>query len=124
MLFLQGRSELLVYAIVSLLVGLSSGAFFLWSRRLPLTDPRHTPKLVCVSFWVFVVTLLLAGTALILRMPIFPWDLNPDSSVIFGCIFLGDAFYFIYAVLRPHWGNAFGELLIFQGVRQFAALVI
>jgi hypothetical protein len=56
---------------------------------------------------------LLAGTALILRLPIFPWDLSPDSSLIFGCIFLGDAFYFIYALLRPYWGNAFGQLLSF-----------
>jgi hypothetical protein len=112
-LYQQGRSEMLVYAVVSLLAGLISGAFFLWSRRLPPTDPRPTPGLVRVSFGIFVATLLLAGTALILRMPIFPWDLNPDSSVIFGCIFLGDAFYFIYALLRPHWGNAFGQLLSF-----------
>ena len=112
-LYLQGRSELLVYAVLSLLMGLISGGFFLWSRRLPLTDPRPMPGLVRVSFWVFVVTLLLAGTALILRLPIFPWDLNPDSSVIFGCIFLGDTFYFIYALLRPYWGNAFGQLLSF-----------
>jgi hypothetical protein len=33
--------------------------------------------------------------------------------VVFGCIFLGDAFYFIYALLRPRWGNAFGQLLSF-----------
>ena len=46
-------------------------------------------------------------------MPVFPWDLNPDSSVVFGCIFLGDAFYFLYALLRPRWGNAFGQLLSF-----------
>jgi hypothetical protein len=112
-LFLQGRSEMLLYAIVSLLMGLISGAFFLWSQRLPFTDMRPTPGLVRVSFWVFIFTLLLAGRALILRMPIFPWDLNPDSSVVFGCIFLGDAFYFIYALVRPYWGNAFGQLLSF-----------
>jgi hypothetical protein len=69
--------------------------------------------LVRISFGFFVLSLLLAGIALILRMPIFPWDLNPDSSVFFGCIFLGDAFYFIYALLRPRWGNAFGQLLSF-----------
>jgi hypothetical protein len=112
-LFLQERSGMLVYAVGSLLAGLISGAFFLWSRRLPISDPRPMPGLVRVSFWVFVATLLLAGTALVLRMPIFPWDLNPDSSVVFGCIFLGDAFYFIYALLRPYWGNTFGQLLSF-----------
>ena len=50
---------------------------------------------------------------MILHKPVFPWDLNPDSSVVFGCIFLGDAFYFLYALLRPRWGNAFGQLLSF-----------
>jgi hypothetical protein len=112
-LFLQERAEMLVYAIGSLLAGLISGGFFLWSRHLPISDTRPTPRVVRVSFGIFVATLLLAGTALILRMPIFPWDLNPDSSVVFGCIFLGDAFYFIYALLRPYWGNAFGQLLSF-----------
>jgi K+-sensing histidine kinase KdpD len=68
---------------------------------------------VRISFWIFSVTLLLAGGALILRLPVFPWTLNPDSSVIFGCIFLGDAFYFLYGLLRPRWHNAFGQLLSF-----------
>ena len=48
-----------------------------------------------------------------MHLPVFPWDLNPDSSVIFGCIFLGDAFYFLYGLFRPRWGNAFGQLLSF-----------
>jgi hypothetical protein len=112
-LFSQGRSELLPFAMASIVEMISTGALFLWSRRLPLTDPRPTPGLVRISFGIFVVSLLFAGTALILKLPIFPWDLNPESSVIFGCIFLGDAFYFIYALLRPRWGNAFGQLLSF-----------
>lgn len=112
-LYSQGRSDLLPFGMASLLEALSTGALFLWSRRLSLTDPRPTPGLVRVSFGIFVASLLLAGIALILHMPIFPWDLNPDSSVIFGCIFLGDAFYFIYALLRPRWENAFGQLLSF-----------
>jgi hypothetical protein len=68
---------------------------------------------VRVSFGIFIASLFLASGALILRMPVFPWDLNPDSSVIFGCIFFGDAFYFLYGLFRPRWGNAFGQLLSF-----------
>jgi hypothetical protein len=109
----QGRSDMLIFGIVSALMALASGATFFWSRRLLLTDPRSTPVLVKISFGIFVTALLLAGGALILHTPIFPWDLNPDSSVIFGCIFLGDAFYFLYALLRPRWGNALGQLLSF-----------
>jgi hypothetical protein len=68
---------------------------------------------VRVSFGIFVASLLFAGTALILRQPIFPWKLNPDSSVIFGCIFIGDAFYFLHALFKPSWRNAAGQLLSF-----------
>ncbi|HMZ06679.1 MAG TPA: hypothetical protein PK078_03600, partial [Anaerolineales bacterium] len=57
--------------------------------------------------------LFLAGGALVVHQPIFPWELNPDSSVVFGCIFLGDAFYFLYGLQRPHWHNALGQLLSF-----------
>ncbi|MBI5933169.1 MAG: hypothetical protein HY867_05640 [Chloroflexi bacterium] len=109
----NGRPQLLSFGIASLLSALVSGAAFLWSRRLPLSDARPTPTLVKVSFGIFVASLILAGGALIFRLPIFPWKLNPDSSVIFGCIFLGDAFYFLYGLLRPRWHNALGQLLSF-----------
>ena len=71
------------------------------------------PKPVVVSFWIFIASLFAAGGALILQAPIFPWKLNPDSSVVFGCIFLGDAFYFLYGMFRPNWHNALGQLLSF-----------
>ena len=109
----QGRSGLLIFGIASIVMAVMSGAAFLWSRRLPLRDPRPTPGLVRVSFGIFIVSLFLAAGALILHLPVFPWDLNPDTSVVFGCIFLGDAFYFIYGLFRPRWGNAFGQLLSF-----------
>lgn len=109
----QGRSDMLIFGLVSVLMALVSGAAFLWSRRLPLTDSRPTPVLVKISFGIFIVSLFLAGGALVLRLPVFPWDLNPDSSVVFGCIFLGDAFYFLHGLFRPRWGNAFGQLLSF-----------
>ena len=105
----RGRSDMLVFGLASILMVFASGAAFLWSRRLPLTDSRPTPILVRVSFGIFIISLFLAGGALIMRLPVFPWDLNPDSSVIFGCIFLGDAFYFLYGLFRPRWGNALGR---------------
>jgi hypothetical protein len=51
-----------------------------------------------------------AGVALLLRASIFPWQLGPETSVMFGLIFLGAATYFIYGALDPHWGNAVGQL--------------
>ena len=109
----QGRSDLIPYGIASLFTVIASGGSFLWSRRLSLTDPRPTPLLVRISFGVFIVSLFFAGGALLFRAPIFPWDLNPDTSILFGCIFIGDAFYFLYGLSRPRWQNAFGQLLSF-----------
>lgn len=109
----EGRSGLLSYGFASVLSALVSGITFLWSRRLAVDDSLPTPLPVRISFGIFVVALVLAGTGLILRAPIFPWALNPDSSIIFGCIFIGDAFYFLHALLYPYWHNARGQLLSF-----------
>jgi len=109
----EGRSKMIGFGFMALLMAIASGAAFVWSRRLPLTDSRPMPSLVKVSFGIFFASLILAGGALILRQPIFPWALNPDSSVVFGCIFLGDAFYFLYSLLYPRWYNAVGQLLSF-----------
>lgn len=113
MLTAQGRTNLTMYGLLSALSAVVSLIAFFWSLRIPLTDSRPMPKLVRVSFWIFIASLFLAGGALILQAPIFPWALNPDSSVIFGCIFLGDAFYFLYGMFRPQWHNALGQLLSF-----------
>lgn len=107
------RGDFLPYALAGILTIVLSAAIFLWSRRIPLKDPRPTPRFVLFSFWIFLVALTLASTALILRQPIFPWPLTPESSIVFGCIFLGDAFFFVYALLYPRWHNAAGQLLSF-----------
>ena len=113
-LVLQGnRPNLIAYALGALLGAVVSGAAFLWSRKLPLHDSRPTPRLVRISFWVFSLALLLAAGALLLGQQVFPWILNPDSAIIFGLIFFGDAFYFLYALLYPRWHNAKGQLLSF-----------
>lgn len=112
--FSDNRPSLLSYGIIGILIALVSAAAFLWSRRLPLRDTRPTPRFLLFSFGLFTAILILAGGALIFRVPtIFPWPLNPDSSVLFGCIFLGDACYFFYGLLFPRWHNAFGQLLSF-----------
>src|SRR5688572_27065450 len=111
--FQDGRSDMLPYAVVALVMAIAGGIAFLWSRRISLSDSRLMPSLVRFSFGFFTASLFFAGVALILRNPIFPWALNPDTSVIFGCIFLGDAFYFLYGLIYPRWYNALGQLLSF-----------
>ena len=85
----------------------------MWSSRISPQPSFSTPAPIRVSFGIFVAVLLLAGTLLIFKQPVFPWKLNPDSSVIFGCIFIGDAFYFLHALFKPQWNNAAGQLLSF-----------
>lgn len=111
--FRDGRAELLPFGLWMLMMAIISGGFFFWSRRLDVQDARPTPAFIRVCFGIFLVSLIFVGTSLVLRSPIFPWKLNPDSSVIFGCIFLGDAFYFLYALLYPRLSNAIGQLLSF-----------
>jgi hypothetical protein len=109
----DGRTEVLPFALWMLGMAIVSAAAFFWSRKLDVHDSRPTPGFIRVSFGIFLVSLIFAGTALVLHSPIFPWKLNPDSSVVFGCIFLGDAFYFLYALLVPRLSNAIGQLLSF-----------
>lgn len=109
----QGRTGMLPYGGFAILSAVVSLIVFFWSLKIPRKESLPMPKLVKISFWIFIASLFLAAGALILRVPVFPWALNPDSSVIFGCIFLGDAFYFLYSIFRPTWHNALGPLLSF-----------
>lgn len=111
--FEENRTEFFLSSFAALLMAVISGAAFLWSRRFELQDPRPMPKLVRVSFVIFIASLFLAGGGLVIKLPIFPWKLDPRSSVIFGCIFLGDAFYFLYGLFYPRWHHALGQLLSF-----------
>lgn len=109
----EGHSELTFHGTASLVSMLLAGAAYLWSRRIHVSDGRPMPRLVKISFLIFMTTLFLAAGALILRLPIFPWKLHPDSSVIFGCVFLGNAVYFLYGLLHPRWVHASGQLMSF-----------
>jgi hypothetical protein len=109
----DGRTDFWPYALAGIVSIVMSALTFLWSRHLPATNSHPTPRLVLISFGVFTASLLLTASALLLKQPIFPWTLTPESFVVFGCIFLGDAFYFIHALLYPRWHNAAGQLLSF-----------
>ena len=69
-------------------------------------------KRVYVPFLIWSA-LALVGVALVLRLDVFPWPLDRDTSIIYGAIFLGSAVYFTYGLTRPVWGNAKGQLLGF-----------
>jgi hypothetical protein len=109
-----GRQSLVPAAIWFAFMALTALVLLISGRRFPVRDARLTPMLVRVSSVVFAVVLVLTASALILRAPnIFPWPLDPDSSVMFGCIFLGDACYLVYSALRPRWHDARSQMLSF-----------
>ena len=94
-------------AIVSL-------GIFLRFRRYPIVDRRPMPMPVHISFGAFVAVLLLVGSALLLQIPnVFAWTLNPMSSALMGCFFLGSSCYFLYGLIFPRWHAASGQLWSF-----------
>jgi hypothetical protein len=96
-----------VAAIVSL-------GIFLGFHRYPIEDRRPIPLPVGISFGVFVVVLLLVGSTILLHVPnVFAWTLNPMSSALVGCFFLGSACYFLYGLMYPRWHNTCGQLWSF-----------
>ena len=110
----DGAPLLFAYAAGSAVLALLIVGLGLVARRFPWHDPRPMPTLVRVSFGVFAVALVVVCSQLLLGAPtIFPWPLRPESSVIFGCIFLGTTAYFAYGVAQPRWANACGPLLGF-----------
>jgi hypothetical protein len=108
-----GQPALGWYLVAFALACLSSLAAFAWSRRLPWRDRRQMPPLVRGSFALLAAILIAAGTALVFKADIFPWDLRAETSVIFGFIYLGAAVFFIYGFLQPYWSNAAPQLIGF-----------
>lgn len=84
---------------------------YLWSRKIPFKYDQPIPTLLRFSFGLFFLVLVMVGISLILRLPhIFPWPLKPQTSIVFGWIYLGAAVYFLYGLIYPVWGNVKGQL--------------
>ena len=88
----------------------ATSVFGLWlwraTRALPVHDPRPLPRVVRLAFFAFVVTLIVAGIALVAQRQVFPWRLQPPSATVFGCIFLGAAAFFANALRSGRWAVA------------------
>ncbi|OGQ80024.1 MAG: hypothetical protein A3F90_05880 [Deltaproteobacteria bacterium RIFCSPLOWO2_12_FULL_60_19] len=108
----KNQPDVQLHAWAALSIGLIGALLFVWAQRQPESDPSPTPPPVLISYGVFVVLLSFAGMALIMRESgILPWRLRAAfSSVLLGWIFIGNAFYFLYALIFPHWRNARAQL--------------
>ena len=108
------RPAVLLFGLFALVAFLVSLGLLFFGLRYSFQEARRPPALVRISFIFFVINLTLAGILLVLKRPnVFPWQLTPQQSVLYGWIFLGAASYFFYGLLRPAWGNAHGQLLGF-----------
>jgi hypothetical protein len=107
----SSNPQLTIYGIECLLGALFGLGLLLWSIRIPIDRTLPMPWLVRWSFVIFIIALLIVSARLLLKMPnAIPWTITPELSIAIGCIFLGAATYFIYALLRPSWFNAAGQL--------------
>jgi hypothetical protein len=106
------HSDLLTNFGFACLGGVVFGAALLiGSLRTPVRDTRPVPRLVYWSFVLFMLALVFFGGQMVLKVPnVLPWDVTSEGSVIYGWIFLGAAAYFAYAIMRPGWHNAGGQL--------------
>jgi hypothetical protein len=100
------------FALVMGVLAAIGGIFF--STRRYAQDSQPTPRIVRLAFIAEVAVLAGAGVLLVLKVPnTLPWNLSPESSVLYGWVFIGLAFYYLYAVLNPQWIHALGPLLGF-----------
>lgn len=104
----------LAFAAGSLALAVGSGLVFRWVRRIPPRDGRATPRpvrriMAGLGLLVGVISVGLLGRV----DGLFPWDLRPETSTMFGIVYLGVAVYFAYAALHPAWPMTTGQLLGF-----------
>lgn len=110
----ERRSELLLSGVAATIALVLNVAIYWWSSQQSIRDRRKMPRLIRVSFALFILVLVLVSGLLILQRPVvFPWPLRPEASVIFGLIFLGAASYFAVALQSPLWHSAKGQLIGF-----------
>jgi hypothetical protein len=101
------------FSLVLGLLALFCGSLF-FRTRYAKSDRQPTPRLVRIAFTAEVLVLAGAGILLLLKVPnTLPWTISPESSVLYGWVFLGLAFYYLYALVRPQWIHALGPLLGF-----------
>lgn len=109
-----GNSGLIVNLALAAIVAVVGAIGFAVGRRRAPVDTRVTPQWVRAVFVALAAILLVTGGLMLLRVPnILPWNVDLETQQLVGALFVGDAAYFLYAVLRPVWPNAAGAWLAF-----------
>ena len=107
------NSSLAWFALVMGILAVAGGIMIMRARGFKRNN-QSTPRIVIYAFIAEILVLFGAGILLTLKVPnTLPWNLSPESSVLYGWVFIGLAFYYLYAVLNPQWIHALGPLLGF-----------
>ncbi len=110
------RNQNVSLALFALEMGVLAvlGGILFARMRHSAHSTQPTPPIVLYTFAVEVLVLAGAGILLILKVPnTLPWNLSPESSVLYGWVFIGLAFYYLYAIMNRQWIHALGPLLGF-----------
>jgi hypothetical protein len=112
--YLRSQQAALLWFALIIGVAATLCVVLFFRTRNSVQDSQPTPRIVRLAFIAEVLVLAGAGLLLLLKVPnTLPWNLSPESSVLYGWVFLGLAFYYLYAILRPQWIYALGPLLGF-----------
>lgn len=112
--YLQDQNSSLAWFALTMGVLAILGGILFTRMRHSAHDVQPTPSIVIYAFAVEVLVLAGAGILLTLKVPnTLPWELSAESSVLYGWVFIGLAFYYLYAILNRQWIHALGPLLGF-----------
>jgi hypothetical protein len=110
----EDRGELVPVTVTAGLLAAANIVLFSRTRRLGDAASESLPWLVRGSFIAFTAILLAVGVSLIAQAPrVMPWPLDPETSLLIGWIFFGNAFYFLYGAVRARWDSARAQLWSF-----------
>lgn len=103
------------YAVGAAAAALACLALAAWAHRRSAQDTRPLTKPMRAWFVVYILILVPAGIALLRGTPgIMPWPLKPETSAVYGWIFLSAVCSFAYPLLRPRlecaWVGLWGFL--------------
>jgi hypothetical protein len=111
---LPGKGHFLPFAVVCMMVALLALAVLAWSIHLPAPEDRKSPSVIRWAFLLFSAILLPVGLGMASGSPrIFPAELLPDMTRLYGWFFLGSFVYYFFGFLKPSWLNSSGHMLSF-----------
>ena len=111
--FGTGQASLLLFGLLAAALAVLCVMLLRWNPG-DAGDQRPMPPALGIPFAIEVGVLALVGLGLVLKiLNVLPWPLRPESSMMYGWVFLGLALYFGYTLVQRTWRHTCGQLLGF-----------